>query len=405
LSPAQRLPVARATGTPGRGPHAGRRFHFVTMVLALCLISGVFIDGWAHINVASTKETLFTPWHGVLYSGFAATAVWMILPAVRGRRRGLLQSIPYGYGLGVVGLVLFLLGGLGDAIWHTLLGIETGIDALLSPTHLLLLTGGLLALTSPLRAAWVEVDTDSPSLLELLPALLSLTLTTTISAFFLGYAWHVPDPTPSLPVPPAALDETAPGHFAAERAVSYGIISRIVTTILLLGPVLFAVRRWRLPFGTVTILFTTVTGFMYVLLSDRTPPLLALTTVVAGLAADLLLRWLDVSADRPITVCVVGALVPIVLWSLTHGRDLDDCGDGVDSGALERNDPNDRSGGGWALPDRRSATGWRQAAAGWLGPQRGDKVIRKANARARGRCLPTDPSVLASDGGCLVDPG
>jgi hypothetical protein len=160
------------------------------------------------------------------------------------------------------------------------------------------------------------VDTDSPSLLELLPALLSLTLTTTISAFFLGYAWHVPDPTPSLPVPPAALDETAPGHFAAERAVSYGIISRIVTTILLLGPVLFAVRRWRLPFGTVTILFTTVTGFMYLLLSDRTPPLLALTTVVAGLAADLLLRWLDVSADRPITVYVFGALVPIVLWSL-----------------------------------------------------------------------------------------
>jgi hypothetical protein len=162
----------------------------------------------------------------------------------------------------------------------------------------------------------VEVDTASPSLPELLPALLSLTLMTTISAFFLGYAWDVPDPTPSLPVPPAALDETAPGHFAAERAVSYGIISRIVTTVLLLGPVLFALRRWRLPFEAVTILFTTVTGFMYLLLYDRTPPLLALTPVVAALVADLLLRWLNVSANRPATVYLFGGLVPIVLWSL-----------------------------------------------------------------------------------------
>jgi hypothetical protein len=58
--------VAKATGIPGRGPHTGWRFHFVTVVLALWLISAVFIDGWAHINVASTKETFFTPWHGVL---------------------------------------------------------------------------------------------------------------------------------------------------------------------------------------------------------------------------------------------------------------------------------------------------------------------------------------------------
>jgi hypothetical protein len=308
--------MAKAVATTTRAPHVSRRFHFVTMALATWLIGGVFIDGWAHINVPGTKETFFTPWHGVLYSGFAATAAWITLPVIRGRRRGLRESIPYGYGLGLVGLGLFLLGGLGDGIWHTLLGIETGIDALLSPTHLLLLTGGLLALTSPVRAAWVEVDTASPTLWELLPALFSLTLTTTISAFFLGYAWDAPDPTPSLPVPPAALDETAPGHFAAERAVSYGIISRLVTTVLLLGPVLFALRRWRLPFGTVTILFTTVTGFMYLLLYERTSPLLAVTPILAGVVADLFLRWLDVSANRPTTVYAFGALVPIVVWSL-----------------------------------------------------------------------------------------
>jgi hypothetical protein len=170
----------------GGQTHAGPRFHLIAMALSFWMISGVFVDGWAHLNVAGTKETFFTPWHGVLYSGFVGLAAWITFPALKGRRGNLRETIPFGYGLGLVGLGIFMLGGIGDAAWHTLLGIETGIDALLSPTHLLLLTGGLLALTSPLRAAWLEVDTPSPSLLELLPALLSVTLTAAISAFFLG---------------------------------------------------------------------------------------------------------------------------------------------------------------------------------------------------------------------------
>jgi hypothetical protein len=44
--------------------------------------------------------------------------------------------------------------------------------------------------------------------------------------------------------------------------------------------------------------------------------LLALTPVVAGVVADFLLRWLGVSAYRPITVYLFGGLVPIILWSL-----------------------------------------------------------------------------------------
>jgi hypothetical protein len=75
--------MTEMTGSHDR-PHVEPRFHFITMVLALWLLGGVFIDGWAHINVAGTKETFFTPWHGVLYSWFAATALWITLPAVRG---------------------------------------------------------------------------------------------------------------------------------------------------------------------------------------------------------------------------------------------------------------------------------------------------------------------------------
>ena len=38
-------------------------------------------------------------------------------------------------------------------LWHLAFGIEIGLDALVSPTHLLLLTSGVLLLTCPLRAA------------------------------------------------------------------------------------------------------------------------------------------------------------------------------------------------------------------------------------------------------------
>jgi hypothetical protein len=312
--------------TVERRVHAPRRFHVTFMLLALWMILGVFVDGWAHINIASTKETFFTPWHGVLYSGFAAAVAWGMLPVLRRGHRSLVAAIPYGYGLGFIGLAVFLVGGVGDAIWHTVFGIETGIDALLSPTHILLLTGGLLALTAPLRAAWVEVESREPSLAQLLPAVLSITLTIAISAFFLGYAWGVLDPTPSLPVPPAALDENSPQHFPAERGVAFGIVARIVTTVLLLAPILLAMRRWRLPFGTTTILFTTVSGLMYFLFSEGAAAVagfsgadlgvVALSAMIAGVSGDLFVRWASVSADRPLTVYAFGGGVAFVLWTL-----------------------------------------------------------------------------------------
>ena len=41
--------------------------------LSAWLIGGVFLDGWAHVNLPGL-ETFFTPWHAVLYSGFLAVA-------------------------------------------------------------------------------------------------------------------------------------------------------------------------------------------------------------------------------------------------------------------------------------------------------------------------------------------
>lgn len=306
-------------------PVPTRGFHLVAVALAAWMVAGVFVDGWAHINLPATKETFFTPWHGMLYSGFAAVTAWVALPLVRHREGPLSARVPVGYGLGVVGLVLFAAGGAGDMLWHTLLGIETGVDALLSPTHLLLLAGGLLLLTSPVRAAERTITEPDPTLRHLLPVVVALALTAAIVGFFFAYAWGLIDPTPAEPVPPAALDEHAPGHREAEQVVAFGILSRMLSTTILLGPLLYLARRWRPPVGTVTILFTAVSVPLFVLAAGSSAAAdlgvgpgglaLLLPPLVTGVAADVVLRRWEIPGDRAWTLHVFAGGLALVLWA------------------------------------------------------------------------------------------
>ena len=89
------------------------REELITVGLSAWLIVGLFVDGWAHNN--DKPESFFTPWHGLFYSGFTATALWLLS---RYRRHG---SIPVGYGLGFLGLALFAAGGVADMVWHLML--------------------------------------------------------------------------------------------------------------------------------------------------------------------------------------------------------------------------------------------------------------------------------------------
>src|SRR5579872_1884784 len=97
------------------------------LLVSLCTLwisCGFFLDAWAHGHVP--VETFFTPYHGVFYSGMLA--LFAVLAAFRKR-------IPSSYRLALLGIPVFLLSGIGDLIWHRLLGVEEGVDALLSPTH------------------------------------------------------------------------------------------------------------------------------------------------------------------------------------------------------------------------------------------------------------------------------
>jgi hypothetical protein len=76
------------------------------MILVLAsgwVITGMVLDAWAHTH--QRLESFFTPWHGVLYSGFVVLMAWMAWISLRARllhRAG--GALPVGYGLGMVGV-------------------------------------------------------------------------------------------------------------------------------------------------------------------------------------------------------------------------------------------------------------------------------------------------------------
>jgi hypothetical protein len=258
------------------------------------LILGLFVDGWAHVNLPGL-ETFFTPWHGLLYSGLLAGALWLAALARRGHRHGYpwRRALPVGYPPAAVGVLAFGAGGIGDMLWHVAFGVETGLDALLSPTHLVLLTGGALVLTSALRAGWARpLDPAGPSLRGELPAVLSLVLVTALAAFFLLYVSVFTGPAAAQELTP--IPEGAPGHEAAELPAVAGLSAYLVTTALLVAPVLLAERAGRRPRGLI-VLLVAVVAWLSVSVGGFTPYGTAAATAVtlAAAVAELLVARLD----------------------------------------------------------------------------------------------------------------
>ncbi len=142
------------------------------------------------------------------------------------------------------GLGLFGLGGVGDGVWHTAFGIEVGIDALLSPTHLMLFAGALLILWTPVRSS-AERGDHNPWL-----AVGTAIVATALIVFFVQYLWY-------LPYPYFARQTFDAGTGAGRGAVQQFFGGAAVATLVLLGPLLLVAGRWRLPFGAATLVWMT----------------------------------------------------------------------------------------------------------------------------------------------------
>lgn len=295
----------------------GWRDNFITLLTATWLMVGLFVDGWAHNNIAQL-ETFFTPWHALFYSGFMACALWtarIVLREWRGGKRGL-AVVPQGYHLGVLGVILFGIGGAGDMTWHIIFGIEQGIDALLSPTHLLLFLGGTLIFASPFLAAWLSPDPaeDAPRFGTFLPALGSLTMMTSFVSFMHMYMWSLLRNYHTTTFS-QSITTRYPGAIKPIQDFSQiaGLEGILLTNIVLIAPVLLMLRRWRIPFGSVTFLFTLNTVLMTALREFHGSDVIVIMLLV-GLLADGLIQAIKPWHGRTAAFRVVAIVIPLLIW-------------------------------------------------------------------------------------------
>ena len=215
----------------------------VTLAVATWLLLGLFVDGYAHDHLlVGQRESFFTSWHALFYSGYLATVAWL---AVLSRRHAATTRhkripLPAGYEAAGVGLAVFAIGGVGDAIWHTIFGFERSNEALVSPTHLLLFIGLVLIVSAPFRAG-------SQRLL----ALVSVTLATSLVAFFGAFAWGLANDT-------VLRVHYDPATEAGEVQLMAGLAGELVTTMILAGGALFVLRIRQAPRASCTVMFTIV---------------------------------------------------------------------------------------------------------------------------------------------------
>jgi hypothetical protein len=283
-------------------PADSRRFDWLAILTSAWFIGGLFLDGWAHNHIPSL-ETFFTPWHGVLYSGFFSVAILMAVTQYRNIAKGYAwgRALPKGYFLSLVGVAIFFAGGVSDMLWHTILGVEQNAEALFSPPHLLLASSAILFLAGPLRAAWGRKVTTGWA--DLAPAILSLTMLFSLFTFFTQYANFYGNPS-------LLVGRGGSANDYLENVTT--IANLLFPAAITVGVLLFALRRWRLPFGTVTFMLT-VNAALMVLMRFRFASAywpVIVSAALTGLLADVLIARLRPSAANPLALRAFAFAVP-----------------------------------------------------------------------------------------------
>jgi hypothetical protein len=141
---------------------------FIALVGVSLSMWGASWDITSHL--LRTPETFFTPSHTVLYSGVGISLISAILSLILigTKKEFRKKSFVFGSKIIIIGSIIQIVAGPGDFYWHEMFGI----DGLLSPTHLALALGIIMAsigATVGFGRIYFEMDKKSNFLKIILP--------------------------------------------------------------------------------------------------------------------------------------------------------------------------------------------------------------------------------------------
>ena len=150
-------------------------------------ISGTSWDVTSHLM--NEPETFFTPSHTLLYSGIGLIIIATVLIThfyIKNKDSITNRPSKLSFYLLLIGSVVCILSGPADYLWHQIFGI----DGLLSPTHISLMTGMLItSIGVVIGLARIKIaDTKTNSKLEILR---NIALIPAFAALWFTIIWYV----------------------------------------------------------------------------------------------------------------------------------------------------------------------------------------------------------------------
>ena len=275
-------------------------------------ISGLFIDG--HHHLFESVESFFNPWHAIMYSGGIFAVVVLLWTALKNRRGDYFfwNAVPDGYQQSMVGVAFIVIGGIADMIWHAFFGFEHQLDLLVSPPHLVLLAALFFLVTGPIRSALTRPDPPI-TLLAQLPMLICMGLAAETLQFMTQIAFYPEALMRDRPLSQIVYhnDQFVLSAFLFYRQALEMIIV-IWQSVLLAAVALYVSARFRPALGAFVVLCVAEKLWIGADLSRDVGEfsLVLAASVLAGIAGDMIARYMQPTLTVPNAFRVLGMVIP-----------------------------------------------------------------------------------------------
>jgi len=166
-------------------PRSTPAFDLTFALVTLLAIVGLWLDVWSHVTYGA-DQSIFSEYHLLFYTATVMAGLFLAYTGVTNLVAGYRWSdaLPVGYSMSLAGIIFFGIVGVIDLTSHAIWGFEVGLEALNSPTHILLFLGIFVFASGPIRAEVArQRHGEHMTIARLLPLVLSVVATLSAITF------------------------------------------------------------------------------------------------------------------------------------------------------------------------------------------------------------------------------